>query len=159
MIMTGGTVGSNQGSGSIEVSGPGAELRVSNGVLDRILLDVDDGGRAQLLGGEFINADNEVDICAVNDPGEPAVEIFGEGFEIDGTPVGFGPLDEVMQGRLTGFLESGDPLDVEFDNRSPGAIVLIEAPEPSVTVLSVAAALTVASLALCLAPHRRLDTR
>jgi len=58
------------------------------------------------------------------------VRIVGLGFQVDGTPVAFGPL-AALTGQLTGELADGSPLDNAFERDATATIELVEAPEPA----------------------------
>ena len=87
---------------------------------------------------------------------ESVLEIVGDGFQVDGSPVPFGPI-EAITGVLSGVLASGDPIEVTFYHNGyagfpsvmSGAITLVPVPEPS------AALLLASGLACLAAAHRR----
>lgn len=71
---------------------------------------------------------------------EGVLTVFGSGFEIDGLPVGFGPIT-VDTGTLTGTLADGTAINNTFftvpnSEPIPGQIILAPVPEPaSLTML------------------------
>jgi hypothetical protein len=68
------------------------------------------------------------------------ITVRGTGFAVDGVPVGFGPI-AATEGRLTGTLESGEPLDNEF-LRSVTAVIIV--PEPAQVLLVLTGGLVLA---------------
>jgi hypothetical protein len=70
------------------------------------------------------------------------VSILGQDFEVDGSPIGEGPI-EATSGSLTGTLASGTPLTVTFE-RDQGATITV--PEPNPGLLALAAVLALAVL-------------
>ena len=75
--------------------------------------------------------------------GDAQIDIFGDGFAINGQPVGFGPIPTSPNpfGRLTGTLESGEPIDVDyllqtgFGRTASINFIFAEVPEPTTALL------------------------
>jgi hypothetical protein len=129
-----------------------AQLLLTGGFLDGGVQTRRLNSHLEMTGG-FIFTDLEVNGTALIRGGgigdeliaqiEGRITIVGSGFEIWGQPVPFGPLAD-YSGRLTGILESGDPLDVYISRRQfvvnetetlEGQITLL--PEPAGTALLV----------------------
>lgn len=139
LVLAGGQHGATCGSGTLEVFGNG-------------LLEVSGGEFA----GEFVVRDGTLEISGALLQAEllfeddSAIDIYGPAFELDGTPVGFGPI-QADAGTLTGTLQDGAPLDLPFSCESPsctgGEITLIQAPEPEAAIQAIVGLAVLARLA------------
>lgn len=108
-----------------------ATATILGGIVADSGLDVGERGHVAIFGGQFLTLDG--------DPpgrwtigGEGVVTVHGSGFAVDGVPVAIGPVT-VPGGRLTGILESGEPLDVAFGVGASATLLLV--PEPSLALL------------------------
>jgi hypothetical protein len=120
------------------VATQGATIEMSGGTADS--LQAQQMAQAHLSGGN---------VSALIVGGQGVITIYGDGFALNGTPVGFGSLP-AQPALLTGTLMSGEPLHASIVNPGPvsfGTIVLT-APEPSTLVGSGAMLASLSVIAL-----------
>ena len=121
-----------------------ATIRVHSGtvVLDDVFtndvafISIEDAVTGSRL---FANGMSQIDLSGgsvaegIESNSTATVRIVGLGFQVDGTPVAFGPL-----AALTGELADGSPLDNAFERDATATIELVEAPEPALLLAWIA---------------------
>lgn len=128
-------------SGSDIFANDAATIRVHSGtiVLDDVFtndvafISIEDAAIGSRL---FANGMSRIDLSGgsvadlIESNSTATVRIVGLGFQVDGTPVAFGPL-AALTGQLTGELADGSPLDNAFERDATATIELVQAPEPA----------------------------
>ena len=139
MDVGGATVADPNDPGGDIFANDDAQITVHSGtVVDDDLFTNDNGFIAvedAVIGDQlFANGTSQIDWSGgslgdrMEANGEATLRIFGDGFQVDGSPVPFGPL-VALTGQLTGELADGTPLDNPFE-RAPTAEIIVVAPEP-----------------------------
>jgi hypothetical protein len=127
-----------------------SQVNMSGGSIGFVLFTWDNS-RADLSGGSiavdlYATDYGQVDISGgsigeiISAREYSQITIFGNDFEVDGNPIGYGPITEgtinelgMLTGTLTGTLVNGDFLNNAFDIDPDATIILV--PEPATLLL------------------------
>jgi hypothetical protein len=100
-----------------------ARIHMSGGIIEVNGVELWDRAQMHWNGGE---------ISVVYLYQTPTFTIAGTSFQLDGTPLGYGPVS-ALSGTLTGTLANGDPFSLPFQRQSSAHLILV--PEPSTCLL------------------------
>jgi hypothetical protein len=84
--------------------------------------------RINILGGDFVGNLAPYDLGLANP--DIITTVFGEDFQLNGSPIGFGPLVDVT-GTLSGTLADGSDFEWTFQRLNDAPLVLATVPEPT----------------------------
>ncbi|MEB2344543.1 MAG: hypothetical protein OZ948_07385 [Deltaproteobacteria bacterium] len=132
LVLDGGGNGTLADSG-LETYGD-ASATILGGQVSDNGLSVYDRSQVTIRGGSFVSLGSGPEPGHLGVYDEGVVRVYGTGFAIDGIPVPLGPV--TGGGRLTGILESGEPLDVGFGVSSSAVLLLVPEPAPALLLAS-----------------------